>query len=327
MDEDYPQTLLEFNDRFCTEEACRKYLYQLRWPNGFHCPRCGHSKYWVTKRHLFRCVQCDFLTSVTSGTVFHRTRKPLRMWFQVMWHITSQKYGANALGLKRVLGLGSYQTGWEWLHKLRRAMVRPGREKLSGVVEVDETLVGGKKPGKRGRGAEGKTLVMIAVEDKAEFGFGRIRLGQVPDASGESLTKFVEDNIVDGSSVRTDGWKGYDALSKRGYIHYREKQTENVGGDALPLVHQIAGLLKRWLTGTYQGAVSHHHLTYYLDEYTFRFNRRTSASRGKLFYRLVQQAMIIDPVPGYKIVGGTGAIIPHATIAEDQNDNVDDLKF
>lgn len=223
-----------------------------------------------------------------------------------MWSITSQKYGANALGIQRVIGLGSYHTAWEWLHKLRRAMVRPGREKLSGVVEVDETFVGGQKPGKRGRGAEGKALVMIAVEDKNELGFGRVRLGRVEDASSNSLTKFIEDNIESGSTVRTDGWKGYTGLLEKGYEHVVVRETGEVGEEMLPLAHRIASLMKRWMIGTYQGAVREQHLDYYLDEYTFRFNRRTSASRGKLFYRLVQQAMVVDPVPANQIVGGTG---------------------
>lgn len=223
-----------------------------------------------------------------------------------MWSITSQKYGANALGIQRVIGLGSYHTAWEWLHKLRRAMVRPGREKLSGLVEVDETYVGGQKSGKRGRGAEGKALVMIAVEDKNELGFGRIRLRRVEDASGYSLTKFIEDNVEPGSTVRTDGWKGYNGLREKGYEHVVQREMGEVGDDMLPLAHRIASLMKRWMMGTYQGAIREQHLDYYLDEYTFRFNRRTSASRGKLFYRLVQQAMVVDPVPANQIVGGTG---------------------
>jgi transposase-like protein len=223
-----------------------------------------------------------------------------------MWSIASQKYGANALGIQRVLGLGSYHTAWEWLHKLRRAMVRPGREKLSGIVEVDETYVGGQKPGKRGRGAEGKALVMIAVEDKNELGFGRIRLGRVEDASSNSLTKFIVDNVEVGSTVRTDGWKGYNDLIEKGYEHVVQREMGEVGEEMLPLAHRIASLMKRWMMGTYQGAVREQHIDYYLDEYTFRFNRRTSASRGKLFYRLVQQAMLVDPVPASLIVGGTG---------------------
>ncbi len=222
-----------------------------------------------------------------------------------MWNVTSQKYGANALGLQRVLGLGSYHTAWEWLHKLRRAMVRPGREKLSGVVEIDETYVGGPKSGKRGRGAEGKALVVIAVEDKDELGFGRIRLGRMEDASGNSLTRFVQDNVEIGSTVRTDGWNGYNGLSEKGYEHTIQEETGEVGDEMLPLAHRIASLMKRWLMGTYQGAVREQHLDYYLDEYTFRFNRRTSGSRGKLFYRLVQQAMMVDPVSANQIVGGT----------------------
>jgi transposase-like protein len=230
----------------------------------------------------------------------------LQLWFQAMWSIASQKYGANALGIQRVLGLGSYHTAWEWLHKLRLAMVRPGREKLSGIVEVDETYVGCQKPGKRGRGAEGKALVMIAVEDKNELGSGRIRLGRVEDASSNSLTKFIVDNVEVGSTVRTDGWKGYNDLIEKGYEHVVQREMGEVGEEMLPLAHRIASLMKRWMMGTYQGAVREQHIDYYLDEYTFRFNRRTSASRGKLFYRLVQQAMLVDPVPASLIVGGTG---------------------
>ena len=229
----------------------------------------------------------------------------MQLWFQAMWSIASQKYGANALGIQRVLGLGSYNTAWEWLHKLRRVMVRPGREKLSGIVEVDETYVGGQKSGKRGRGAEGKSLVMIAVEDKRELGFGRIRLGRVEDASGDSLTKFIVDNVEAGSTVRTDGWKGYNGLINQGYEHVVQREMGEVGEEMLPLAHRIASLMKRWMMDTYQGAVREQHLDYYLDEYTFRFNRRTSASRGKLFYRLVQQAMLVDPVPASLIVGRT----------------------
>jgi transposase-like protein len=221
-----------------------------------------------------------------------------------MWCVTSQKYGANALGIKRVLGLGSYHTAWEWLHKLRRAMVCPGREKLSGTVEVNETYVGGSKPGKRGRGTEGKILVMIAVEDKDELGFGRIRLGRVEDASSDSLINFVKDNVEKGSIVRTDGWRSYNSLRKEGYEHVVQGNIGEIGDDMLPLAHRIASLMKRWLMGTYQGAVRPQHLDYYLDEYTFRFNRRTSASRGKLFYRLVQQAMMLDHVPTHQIKGG-----------------------
>ncbi len=306
--EDYPKTIIEFRDRFSTEDACRKYLQEIRWPDGFRCPHCDSSKAWKTKRGLFRCCQCDKQSSATVGTLFHDTRKPLRLWFEAMWHITSQKYGANALGLQRVLGLGSYHTAWQWLHRFRRAMVRPGRERLSGLVEVDETYIGGeKKTGKRGRGAAYKALVVIAVEDKEECGFGRIRLRRIANASSISLTQFVQENIEPGSTIRTDGWTGYNHLESKGYDHIIVQQNASVGEDMLPLAHRIAALLKRWLLGTYQGAVRPAHLDYYLDEYTFRFNRRTSASRGKLFFRLVQQAVLVAPVRNKDIVGGIAA--------------------
>ena len=213
-----------------------------------------------------------------------------------MWDLTNQKYGANALGLQRIMGLGSYRTSWAWLHKLRQAMVRPGRDRLTGMIEVDETYVGGEKPGKRGRGAAGKALVVIAAQqDNSRI--GRIRLGRVGDASGESLGGFVETAVEPGSTVHTDGWQGYSSLRMLGYRHEVVRQTADVGDNLLPLAHRVAALLKRWLLGTYQGAVRPRHLDYYLDEYTFRFNRHTSQSRGKLFYRLAQQAVVTDPLP------------------------------
>ena len=238
----------------------------------------------------------------TAGTIFQGTRKPLRLWFRAIWHITSQKHGVSALGVQRVLGLSRYETVWIWLHKLRTAMVRPGRERLSGVVEVDETYIGSEKSGKRGRGAAGKTLVVIAVEDKDDR-LGRVRLCQVPDASGASLTPAVQDNVEPGSVVRTDGWRGYAQLGSKGYKHTVVDRQPHIGDSLLPLAHRVAALLKRWLGGTHQGAVRASHLDYYLDEFTFRFNRRTSRSRGKLFYRLVEQAMAVEPVTARDIRG------------------------
>jgi transposase-like protein len=282
---------MELEKRFSTESGCIDYLHRMRWPDGFVCPRCGGRAGWQTNRNLCHCSQCGVQTSVTAGSILHGTRKPLVLWFRAMWHITGQKYGANALGLKRVLNLGSYNTAWQWLHKLRRAMVRPGRDQLSGIVEVDETYVGGKKPGKRGRGAAGKALVGIAVEDKGEEGIGRIRLVHLRDASSASLTSFVREVVQPGSTIRTDDWTGYGGLTDSGFEHVV------LPSNKLKLAHLVAALLKRWLLGTYQGAVRPSHLAYYLDEFTFRFNRRTSASRGKLFYRLVQQAMMVDPAP------------------------------
>ena len=301
--ENYPKSLLEFAGWFATEEACLEYLFKIRWPEGFRCPRCGHQEAWATKRGLYRCVHCDLQTSVTAGTIFQDTKIPLRLWFWAIWHLTTQKYGANAQGLQRVLDLGSYRTAWTLLHKLRRAMVRPGRDRLSGTVQADEIYIGGEKPGKRGRGAAGKTLVVIMVELK-QGRTARIRLRRVPDASGPSLESAVKEDVAPGSAVQTDGWAGYGQLSGLGYVHEIIRKEAVVGKNLLPKANRIAALLKRWLLGTYQGRVEHSHLDYYLDEYTFRFNRRTSRSRGKLFYRLVQQAAAINPVPAKDIHGG-----------------------
>lgn len=301
--EDYPKTLLEFEERFATEEACIEYLRKLRWPDGFRCRQCDSREAWCVRRGLYRCVRCHFETSVTAGTIFQGTRKPLRVWFRAIWHLTTQKYGANALGLRRVLDLGSYPTAWTWMHKLRYAMVRPGRDRLSGMIRADETYIGGEKPGKRGRGAKGKALVVIMVELR-EGKTARIRLRRVPDASGPSLEKAIKESVEEGSIVQTDGWEGYNGLSELGYTHVMIRKKAVVGENVLPEVHRVASLIKRWLLGTYQGGIHLSHLDYYLDEYTFRFNRRTSRFRGKLFYRLVQQAAAVEPVNAGDIFHG-----------------------
>jgi len=301
--ENYPCNLLELEERFSTEEACREYLTSLRWTDGFRCPACFKQKAWPRNDGLFECAGCGRKTSVTAGTIFQGTRKPLVLWFRVAWWITSQKNGASALGLQRAIGIGCYKTAWTWLHKLRRAMVCPDRDQLRGVVQVDETYVGGEKPGKRGRGAKGKALVVIAVERRGRSA-GRIRLKRVLDASGQSLENAVKGAVQPGTVVETDGWEGYNGLKKKGYGHIIVQPTADLGDNLLPLCHRQAGLLKRWLEGTYQGAVSHEHLDYYLDEYTFRFNRRTCRHRGKLFFRLLQNAVVVDPVPFRAIAKG-----------------------
>ena len=241
---------------------------------------------------------------MTVGTVFQDTRKPLRQWFQAMWHVTNQKQGVSALGLQAALGLGGYHTAWTWLHKLRRAMVRAGRDRLSGMVEVDEVFVGGEKAGKSGRGAMGKTLVLVAAQEAGPRKIGRIRLRRIPDAAMMSLHEAVAECVEPGSTVRTDQWKGYNSLDMIGYERTIARKDAIVGEDALPLVNLVASLLKRWLLGTHQGAAHPSHLDYYLDEFTFRFNRRTSGSRGLLFYRLVEQAVSIGPWTEADIRGG-----------------------
>jgi len=312
--EEYPQTLAEFDREFATEEACARYLFQLRWPDGFVCPHCGGTKAWTTKRGLFTCAGCQYQLSVKAGTIFEGSRSPLTMWFWAIWWVTSQKNGASAKGLQRILGLGSYETTWTWLHKLRRAMVRPGRDRLAGLVEVDETYIGGEKPGKRGRGADGKALVLIAAQMDGKR-IGRVRLRRIPDASGESLDPAVQEAVEPGSVVRTDGWVGYNNLDNLGYLREIVRKDADVGDNLLPFCNTVASLLKRWLLGTHHGAVSHEHLDYYLDEYTFRFNRRTSRYRGKLFYRLIQQAVAIDPVP-------YSALVKHARGPKPKKHNI-----
>lgn len=294
-------TLEEFERKFNTEEACRDYLFSIRWPNGFICPRCGHNKTWPIGEVLFQCTSCHYRTSVIAGTIFQGTHKPLTMWFRAIWWVTAQKNGASALGLQRILGLGSYETAWTWLHKLRHAMVRPNRDKLSGYIEVDDAYIGGESEGKRGRGSENKILTVVATEVKDKR-IGRIRISRVPDASGESLLNFVQETVEKGSTVSTDGWQGYKGLSGCGYLHEVTIAKHVKKSDLLPHVHLIISLLNRWILGTHQGAISDKHFDYYLDEYTFRFNRRASHYRGKLFYRLMQNAVVIEPITYNSIV-------------------------
>ena len=299
MAEDYPRTLMELERRFADEASCREYLFALRWPAGFVCRRCKGGQVWQMARGKWLCRSCRAQISVTAGTIFQDSKLPLTIWFRAMWQVTSQKHGMSALGLQRVLGLGSYKTAWAMLHKLRRAMVRPGRERLRGVVEVDETYWGGEEEGVRGRGAIEKALIAVAAEAAPGRGkaLGRIRLRHIPDTSRTTLHGFIAEAVEPGSTVVSDGLQSYREL--KGYVHDRHVQKRQPA-DAehlLPRVHRVASLLKRWLLGTHQGAIAHEHLDDYLDEFTFRFNRRTSASRGKLFYRLAQQAVQVRPAP------------------------------
>jgi transposase-like protein len=306
MEEDYPRSLLEMERRFATEDACREYLTQLRWGHGFLCPACEGKVGWEDRRHRWTCQSCRRQTTVTAGTIFEGTHLSLQLWFRAVWLVTSQKSGASALGVKRVLGLGSYETAWLWLHKLRRAMVRPGRDRLHGTVEVDEAFVGGVSSG-TGRDGVGKALVAIAAEQDGK-GIGRIRLARVADGSTPSLHGFIQQAIAPGSTVHTDGWAPYQGLEKLGYSHTISRlkgQGKEAAVELLPRVHRVASLLKRWLLGTHQGAVGPTHLEYYLDEFTFRFNRRRSASRGKLFFRLLEQAVQVKPVTYETVVGNT----------------------
>ena len=304
---DYPGTFQEFDQWFSNDNACVEYIAKLRWPKGFICPGCGEKtdKPSLMGRGLFLCRKCKRQTSITAGTLFHGSHKPLRTWFLAMWFVTSQKHGASALGLKRVLGLGSYNTAWNWLHKLRRAMVRPGRDQLTGAVEIDEKYLGGVGTKVRGRGAKRKTIVAIAAEVHGR-GPGRIRMAKIPDLSAPTLRRFVSNNVQRGAELRTDAWSGYNGIEVMGYKHIVTNVSDS--GDpahvVMPRVHRVASLLDRWWLGIHQGAIRPKHLDYYLDEFTFRFNRRTSTARGLLFYRLMEQAIDCRPVPRKRIIGG-----------------------
>jgi len=283
---------MEFVERFSTDEACLEYLRHVRWPQGFICPQCGSRGGWATARGTMYCGGCDRQTSVTAGTVLHNSRTELRKWFMAVWLVCTQKTGVAAKTLQRDLNVG-YKTAWLILQKLRHASVRAERGLLSGLVEVDETYVGGEESGVGGRQLVGKALVAIAVELDGKK-VGRIRLREVPDASGKSLVGFISDCVERGSRVHTDDWNGYNGVQAAGYAH----QVTPICGDAdralkfLPHVHLIASLLKRWLGATHQGRVQKQHLQAYLDEYTFRFNRRRSAHVGKIFHRLIEQMAV-----------------------------------
>ena len=300
MAEDYPRTALELEQRFSDEQACRRYLFALRWPEGFVCPRCSGNEAWETSRGLWLCRTCRYQLSVTAGTLFHRSHQPLTLWFRVMWQVTSQKNGISAMGLQHTLGLGGYQTAWTMLQKLRRAMVRPGRDRLDGVVDVDEAYWGGREEGLIGRLTHKKAMILVAAEHDGN-GIGRIRMARVDNLRKASLHGFIAQSIKPGSTVCTDGLPAY--MGMKGYTHNRQVQRHAPDGEhLLPRVHRVISLLKRWLLGTHQGAIGNEHLDYYLDEFIFRFNRRTSASRGKLFYRLAQQAMQIEATTYQKLI-------------------------
>jgi transposase-like protein len=298
---DFPRTLAEFQGRFAAEEDCRRYLVACRWPDGFRCPRCGGpDAYELAGRELLQCRACRHQTSVTAGTVLHRTHVPLRLWFAAAYLVTTHTPGFSAVQLQRQLGLARYETAWTMLHKLRRAMVRPERDRLSGVVEVDEAYVGGLEEGRRGgrRRDSGKSIVVGAVEVRGR-GSGRVRLAVVEDLSAASLVPFVEASVDPGGTVLTDGWQGYAALRK-GYDH----RPSTVGdprnaSELFPRVHRTFSNLKTWLQGTHHG-VGAKHLPHYADEFVFRFNRRrTPMAAFQSLLGLSSRHPPLEPAPAH----------------------------
>ena len=298
----YPRSTGEFLSWFATDDDCLDYLEWLRWPGGFVCPDCGNAGGWRLADGRVKCGGCGSRTSVTAGTIFDRTRTPLTVWFHACWLFATAKDGVSAQYLQRALEISSYQTARAMLHRLRSALVRPGRGRLSGTVEVDETCIGGEEPGLRGGRQRGKkVLTGIAVEVREPKGIGRCRMAPLDDASGDTLAAFVRENVQPGAKVITGGWAAYRAISGQGYQHrpINQKAARAAGEDPdslLPAVHRVASLCKRWLLGTHQGSVDAAHLPAYLNEFVFRFNRRRSASRGMVFYRVLELAAGHEPV-------------------------------
>ena len=297
----YPGGTAQLRAWFPDDAACLDYLDWLRWPGGFVCPHCASTRAWPLSDGRYSCGGCKRRVSVTAGTIFHGTRTPLTVWFEAAWLMMTSKAGTSALNLQRVLGLGSYQTAWAMLHRYRTVMIVPGRDKLSGEVEVDETFIGGVRHGKRGRGAEGKVLVAGAIEraEEGRRGFGRARLSIIPNAKTPALREFITTSIADGATVITDGLSSYPgALTADGYEHepFPVKGSGKRADELLPGVHRLFSLTKRWLEGTHHGRVEADHLQAYLDEFTFRFNRRTARQRGLLFLRLLERTVAHTPV-------------------------------
>jgi transposase-like protein len=296
MKEDFPKNEVEFDRRFHSEQACLEYLFQLRWPEGFVCPKCGHTDYWKSSRGLYLCKRCEHHQSVIAGTIFHSTRKPLTIWFKALWWFSTRKSGVNATTLQQMLGFGSYQTAWRWLQKFRTCTIFPTREMLSGHIEADEVYLGGAHSGKRGRGAGSKCKASVAVERQGRK-LGRLRIQVIENCSGAELISFAKKNIATGSRVTTDGWKGYNGLEQAGYVHQKVLQAQvEDKASVLPGVHLVASLVNRVLLGTFHGRFGQKYLQRYLDEYVFRFNRRTTKSVGKRFWRIIQRAVATAPI-------------------------------
>lgn len=306
---DYPRNFTEFIEWFHSEADAWSYVARLRWPDGFSCPSCGNGDAWLTDRYLYVCTKCRKQTSLTAGTVFERSRLSLRQWLYAVWLVAGEKRGVSAKSLQNALGLVSYEAAWLALHKIRLAMTKTSPDLLSGVVEVDESYIGGVSPGKRGRDTD-KAILAVAVE-RLGYGkkskrvkLGRVRIRVIPDTKRRTLEEFVSDVAAPGAIIHTDAKKEYDRLDQLGYEHVvsNQKDSPHPAHVNMPGVHRVASLVKRWVLGTHQGGLARQHLDAYLDEFTFRFNRRASRNRGLVFYRLLQQCLSTRPLTRETIV-------------------------
>ena len=301
---EFPRNLAEFQARFSSEAACRDYLGQCRWPDGYCCPRCGHSgAYLLEARSLRKCRSCGYQVSVTAGTVLHRSHTQLQQWFRAAYLVTTMTPGISALQLQRQLGLGRYETAWTILQKLRRAMVRPERDRLTGTVEVDEAYVGGVEEGRRGgRKKGGKKVIVVGAVEARGKGRGRVRLAIVEDVSAACLVPFVEGAVEKGTTILSDAWQGYAPLKKRGYDHKPETQgNAKNAANLLPRIHLVFSNFKTWLLGTHHG-IGHEHMTHYINEFVFRFNRRRTPMAA--FQSLLGLTMVHRPTSYQQLYAG-----------------------
>ena len=306
MLEHFPRTAQQFDAEFGSEEMCWQYLARARWPDGIRCTRCGSTTVWRLNRGRVLECQCGHQGSVTAGTIFHRTRKPLHLWFKAIFLMTTLKTGVSAMALSNLLGL-TYKVAWPWLHKLRAAIASRTLEPLRGKVEADEAMVGGVEEGTNGGRVHGKkAFVLVAAEDQG-LRTGRVRLQVVPDASYASLGGAIKANVKLGSEVHTDGWRGYSRLKYEDYTHLVDRVPRTEASKVFPHVHRAISLLKRLLLGTYQGSVGKNHLQAYLNEFTFKFNRRRSRFCTGPTKSLLALTVTAPPRPYRAIVGMTKA--------------------
>lgn len=281
----YPKTVLDFAAKFHSDDVCLEYLIQSRWPDGFVCPHCRTvGGWWLPKYRRFECKQCHRHTSPLAGTLIHRSHLPIHIWFWAAYLVATHTPGISAVQLKRQLGISKIDSAWFLLHRLRRGMVRTDREPLEGVVEADETYIGGPAKDYKGRGvihASNKSLVVGAVEiktylkkSKREEKAGRLRIQVIKSATAEQIKKFLNTNVKIGSSIKSDGWRSYSSDVMRGYQHVKQIQGKPERAKELsPHIHKIFGNLQAWLIGIHHG-VEPKYLQSYLDEFVFRFNRR-----------------------------------------------------
>ena len=297
----YPKNLREFDKIFYNDDACLQFLEDVRWASGFNCQFCGYDQFWQLGPGLRRCQSCRVKNYVKAGSIFESSRLSMKIWFHAIWWMTAQKTGISALNIQKNIGLGSYRSAWLLLHKIRNAMIHADRSLLQGEVEVDEAFIGGVRSGKRGRGAEGKELIVIAAECSGEKRVGRARIQRIPNASAEVLEAFILANVADGTTIHTDGWPSYNGLAKLGFKHLPRPSATVDPDELLPRVNIVTSLLKRWLLGTLHGRLDPKHMDQYFEEFIFRFNRRTSKVCGLLFQRVIENSVRVAPTPYKKI--------------------------